>query len=487
MSLKQKTVKGIVWIGIQNWGSQMISFAVFSILARLLGPEAFGLVALSSVFFAFMQVFIDQGFGQAIIQRRNLEPGHLDTAFWTNLGMGVVLMGITCACAELIAAFFKQPALTPILRWLSLSFIFGGLESVQLTLLSRELSFKTVAIRSLIATIAGGVVGVVMAVQGFGAWSLVGQNIASGVIGIIVLWGSTHWRPGFNVSIRHFKELFAFGINVTGISILNFLNRRADDFLIGYFLGPVALGYYTVAYRILMITSQLMIGTIQRVSLPVFSQLQDQPDRLRQAFYSAIQITSLVAFPAFLGATVLAPELIVVLFGDRWAPSIPVMQVLMPIGLLYAGFYYNGAIIMAVGKPAWNLGLTGLQALSNIIFFLIAVQWGIVAVAASYVLRGYLMAPITLWVVHKVMPFNVKDYLRQYAMPLLASLVMVIVLFGTKALLSGTLDMHILLPGCIILGAAVYITIILTLAPKLAQRVIDLVRSALPQSMLKKT
>lgn len=487
MSLKQKAMKGIVWIAIQNWGNQAISFVVFSVLARLLGPEAFGLVALTSIFFAFMQVFLDQGFGQAIVQRQDLDPEHLDTAFWTSVGMSLLLMGLSCASAGLIADFFKQPVLTDIIRWLSLSFLLSGLDSIQSTILTREMAFKTLAIRSLIATIAGGVVGVTMALNGFGVWSLVGQSIANGVVGVAVLWSSTKWRPGFKVSVRHFKDLFAYGVNVVGIGILNFLNRRSDDFLIGYFLGPTVLGYYTVAYRILMITSQLMISTIQRISMPVFAQLQHDQERLQRVFFNAIQITSLVAFPVFLGISVLAPELITVLFGSRWAPSIPVMQVLNLVGLLYAGFYYNGSLIMAMGKPAWNLGLNALQAVGNITFFVIAVRWGIVAVAASYVLRGYLMAPITLWVVHKVMPFNLKSYLRQYASPLLASLVMVIVMFGAKAVLGNTLDVHILLPIYIVLSIVVYAATILTIAPKLAQRAIELVRSAAPQFKIKRT
>jgi O-antigen/teichoic acid export membrane protein len=487
MNLRQKAVKGVVWTAIGNWGSQLISFVVFFLLARLLSPEVFGLVALSSVFFAFMQVFLDQGFGQALVQRQTLEREHLDTAFWTNFGIGILLTVLAVAAAEQIAAIFKEQELVPIIRLLSLNFIFGGLNSVQSAILSRELDFKKLTVRSLISTSVGGVVGITMAIQGFGVWSLVGQSLSNGLANVITLWAATTWRPRFKFSTKHFKELFTYGINVVGINLLNFVNRRSDDFLIGYFLGTVALGYYSVAYRMLMITSQLMIGTIQKIAMPVFSRLQHDPQKLRQAFYQAIQITSLFAFPVFIGLSILSPELIAIVFGEQWKPSIPVMQVLSLIGVLYAGFYYNGPMIMALGKPSWNLWLNCLQAVGNVVFFLIAVRWGIVAVAASYVVRGYLLAPITVWVVHQVLPLKVFDYLRQYAAPFAATGFMVAIIFATKFFLGEIVTTPVLLAICIVVGTIAYGVSILLIAPQLFQRAIDLFRSALPKFKLKKT
>ena len=172
MSLKQKAIKGVIWSAIESWGSRVISFIVFLLLARLLEPKTFGLVALSSVFFAFMQVFLDQGFSQAIIQRKEVDQEHLDTAFWTNISIALLLLGISVAGAGVIANLFKEPQLTPIIRWLSLSFVFGALNSVQSAILSRQLAFKTLSLRTLVATLAGGLVGIVMAFLGFvfGAW-----------------------------------------------------------------------------------------------------------------------------------------------------------------------------------------------------------------------------------------------------------------------------------------------------------------------------
>ncbi|MDJ0733595.1 MAG: lipopolysaccharide biosynthesis protein [Nostocaceae cyanobacterium] len=485
-NLKEKAIKGVVWTVIEKWGSQVISFAVFLLLARLLEPKVFGLVALANVFLAFMQVFVDQGFSQAIIQRQELEQEHLDTAFWVNITIGVLLLGTSFAVAEPIAIMFKEPQLTPIIRWLSLNFLFASLNSVQIAILSRQFAFKTLSLRTLVATIAGGVVGLVMVILGCGVWSLVGQQLTNSLIGVLVLWWTTDWRPGFKISLKHFQELFSFGINVVGINALNFLKRRSDDFLIGYFLGPVALGYYTIAYRILLIVTQLVVETIQKMAIPVFSRLQEEKERLRQAFYSAIQLTSLIACPVFLGLSALAPELIVVVFGEQWKPSIPIMQVLNLVGLIYAGFYYNGPMMMALGKPSWNLILNCLQSFGNVFVFAIAVRWGIFAVAASYVIRVYLMAPISVWAVHKLIRINLITYLSQYTAPLIASLVMWATIFVAKYFFSGTLTLNILLPIYITIAFVVYLVTIMLIAPQLSRRAIGMFRLALPQSMWKR-
>ncbi|MEJ2558700.1 MAG: lipopolysaccharide biosynthesis protein [Anaerolineae bacterium] len=355
MSLRQEAVKGVVWSIIQKWGRAAISTATFMALARLLSPDAFGLVALASVFTAFVEIFLDQGFSAAIVQRADLEREHLDTAFWiTVLGGGLLTVG-GIAASGLVAALFAEPRLAPILMWLSLSFVLSALSSTQSAILQRELAFKSLAARSLAATTVGGVAGISMAIAGFGVWSLVGQNLANGLAGAIVLWRASDWRPGFNLSRQHYKELFSFGVSVVGNNILKVLVRRSDDFLIGYFLGPTLLGYYTIGYRLLLVIIRLVTGIINAVAFPTFSRLQRDPKRMLRAFYNVTQYTSLLAFPVFSGLAALAPELVPALFGEKWAPSIPVMQVLALIGILQSVLFFNGSVMRASGKPSWEL------------------------------------------------------------------------------------------------------------------------------------
>lgn len=475
MSLKQKTVKGIFWSFIEKWCNQIVSTSVFLILARILGPEAFGLTALAGVFLAFMMPFLNQGFAQAIVQREEIEQEHLDTAFCISCVTGLVLIVLTITFADLVANFFKEPRLAPIICWLSINFLFIALQSVPVAVLRRQLLFKALAIRSSVAVIVSGIVGLLMAFNGFGVWSLVGQQLTNGFVGVITLWSASKWRPTWKISYSHFKELFSFGSSVMGMYILRFFNRRSDDFLIGYFLGSTALGYYTVAYRLLLVMVNMLTTTTTQVALPTFAKLQNKPEKLKRAFYTATHLTSFVAFPTFIGVMVITPELVPILFGEEWLKSIPVMQVLSLVGILHSVSFFNGTIMMAMGKPHWRLKVNLLNAVVNIIGFFIAVRWGILAVAIAFVVSGYLLSPIYIWIIYKLIKIDISVYLKQYAAPLLASLIMFVALIITKLLLKD-LDTNLLVLGIYgIVSISVYILSVIAIAPDLFKQVLELV------------
>lgn len=473
-NLRQKAVKGLAWSAIENWGRQAVSLVVFFLLARLLNPETFGLIALASVFIAFVELFLDQGLSRAIVQRQEVESEHLDTAFWTTLGISLFLTSLSIACAGLAADFFKQSELTRIIHYLSITFIFSGLSSVQQAILERQLAFKSLAIRSLIAVFVSGIVGVVMAFLDFGVWSLVGQQLTNGLMQVLVLWRVSNWRPGFRFSTTHAKELFNFGINVSAFNIINFFNRRSDDLLIGYFLGPVALGYYAVAYKLLLVMTQVLISTATKVTFPIFSRLQGEPERLINAFYNATQLASIIAFPMFLGVTVLAPELVKILFGEQWNQSIPVMQILSLIGPVHLILYYNSSVIMALGKPAWRLWIQVINTVTNVISFVAVVQWGIVAVASAYVIRAYLLSPISLIAISKLAHINLMKYLQLYVVPLVSSFVMISTMLGIKFVLIDLIEIRLLTAIAVLLGTSIYIFTISIISPKLFKSVLAL-------------
>lgn len=488
MNLREKAAKGLAWSVVQKWGRAAISTVTFIILARLLPPEAFGLVALATVITAFIEILLDQGFSAAIVQRTDLEPGHLDTAFWISVLTGATLALGVIAASELAASFFNEPELAPLLRWLSLSFLFVALSSTQTAILQRELAFKSLATRSLAATIAGGVVGVTMALVGFGVWSLVGQNLVRALAGVFVLWWASDWRPGLKVSKKHYKELFSFGVSVTGNNFLTAIVRRSDDFLIGLFLGPTMLGYYTIGYRLLLVVTRLVTSITTSVVFPLFSRIQHKPERIRRAFYNVTQYTSLLAFPVFIGMAVLASDLVLTLFGEKWAPSIPVMQILALIGILQSVMFFNGSVMRASGKPSWQFGIMLLTTVASVIAFFLVVSWGIVAVAAAFVVVGYLVAPVSYLAVRKLIKIEPSTYLGQFVAPLFASLVMLIVILGLRYLLgnqdlSGYLRLGILIAA----GALTYLLVIRLTARSLTQEILELASLALPRRKQRKT
>lgn len=482
MNLRERAAKGVFWSLIQKWGRAAIAALSFVVLSRLLGPEAFGLVALASVFLDFVEIFLDQGFSAAIIQRPEVDRKHLDTAFWISIATGTLLTVVNIAASGFIATFFHEPRLAPILSVLSLGYIFNALSTTQLAVLQRKLAFKSLAARSLIAAVVGGVVGIGMAFAGFGVWSLVGQNLAKSIAAAVILWGSSDWRPGFNVSMERYKELFGFGINIVGNNILNVTIRHADDFLIGYFLGPTMLGLYTVGYQLLLIIIRLVTEITNTVAFPAFSRLQHEPERMRRAFYKVTQYTSLISFPIFIGLAVLAPEVIPTVFGAKWVPSIPVMQVLSMIGILQSVLFFNGSVLRASGKPNWEFAIMCLNAFFSILGFLVAVRWGIVAVAASFVITGYLLAPVSYIAVRKQIQIDFRTYLWQYVPPLTAALGMVTVIIGLRYLLKDQLwNAYLELVIYVLAGGLTYLVIIGLTARKLYQQILELVNSILPK------
>jgi PST family polysaccharide transporter len=482
MTLREKAARGVLWSVIQKWGTEMISFLILLILSRLLAPEAFGVVALALVFTEIMDIFLNQGFTAAIVQRDDLEPAHLDTAFWTTVLIGVLLTGVGIASSGLVAAVFDEPQLAPVLRWLSLVMLFSGLSSTQMALLQRTMSFKKLAARSMTAKTVGGIVGVGLALAGCGVWSLVAQKLAAGIAAIIVLWRASDWRPSFHVSTKHYRELFSFGIVIAAHNIMKVLVHRADDLLIGYFLGSTLLGYYSIGHRLLLVMSKLVTGIINAVAFPAFSRLRQNPERLRRAYYNVTQYTSLIAFPVFVGMIPLATEFVLTLFGEKWAPSIPVVQVLALLGILHSLLAFNGSVLRACGKPSWELGIMLLNAACGIIGALLAVRWGIVAVGASFVIAGYLLAPVSYAAARRLIDVDLRTYLRMISAPALASLVMIAVVAGLNHVLlhQGLDNAAVRLAAGIAAGGLAYALCIALVARPLSREVLELARLVTP-------
>ena len=479
MGLRQLAAKGVLWSGIQNVCSTLIGVVVFLVLACLLEPGAFGLLGMASACIAIAEIFLKQGLAQAIVQRAELHPGHLDTAFWMSVVVGVVLTALGLSGAGIVADLLNEARLAPVLRWLSLGFVIGAFGNTHLAILQRQMAFKSLAFRSLLAVGVSGVVGIGMALAGCGVWSLVGQNLTMLVVGSAVLWAASDWRPGCGVSTRHFKDLIGFGGSVMGVEAMTVVNGRATDLLIGIFLGAQSLGYYHMGSKLFMLITHMLTQTLSAVALPTFSRLQHDLTQMRNAFATATQISCLIGFPAFLGLAVIAPELIDGVLGAKWGRSLPVMQILAFAGLLQAAFYFNRPAIMAAGKPAWVLKLAFLNAVTNILLVLLVVRWGIIAVAVAFTLRGYGFAPVLLWMTRRAIHMEPAAVLRQYLAPATASLVMVLVVLGARLLLAGSMGPRPLLVLCVLLGAVVYTGIIRLAAPTLMQKVRDLVRLAL--------
>jgi PST family polysaccharide transporter len=479
-------VKGVIWSATQKWGARIISFLVMLILARLVSPESFGLVAYAIVFTSFAQIFVDQGFSDAIVQFPQLEREHLDTAFWVSILTGGILTVVSIAASGVIAKLFHEPQLEPIVKWLSPIFILSALNSVQISLLRRKLDFKSLTVRSLVATITSGIVAVTMAFLGFGVWSLVAKLIVDGAVSVIALWQVSDWRPNLRLSWKHFKELFSYGINIVGGNFVDYLSVHSDDFLIGYFLGPIALGYYTLAYNLLIVLTDLLVTVPNVVAFPIFSKIQDDSARLKSAFYEVTQLQSIMAFPIFLGIFIVAPEAVRVLYSDKWISSIPVVQILMLMGIIRSATYFYSSIFRAAGKPSWRFGIYALTAALNVIGFLIVVRMGIIAVAVSYVVVSYALMPLYILLIRKLIHVTIRSHLSQYIPAFASSLIMIAVVLVFKYFLGQNFSLLIRLVIFILAGGVAYLLGIRLIRPEVYIKMLGIAKMAFPKSLARK-
>jgi O-antigen/teichoic acid export membrane protein len=455
-----RVARGLTWTVIHTWGGQALSLVVFVILARLLTPADFGLVALAVVFVALAQLIVDQGLGDALVQRREITPSHVDTAFWVAMATGAVLTVVAFVAAWPIAAAVDEPALVPVLQVLSVTFILSALTSIPIALLTRELAFRLLAIRAIASIVVGGIVGIAMAFAGFGVWALVGQQVAAAALSVVLLWSVTDWRPRLQASAEHFRQLFGFGIRVVGSDILGFVSRNADNFLIGVFLGVVPLGIYAVGYRILDTSQRLLINVARKVTFPAFSRLQHDPGRMRRAYLRATRAGSVLILPGYIGLALVAPELVVALFGATWTESGPVAAVLFLGGPMLGIQAFSGSLLYAAGHPDVVLRFRVITTVANVIGFAVAVPFGIVAVAAAFTIRGYVLLPLLLHWTRRFAGIEVGEYLRQVRGTTLATAVMAVALLALKLVVGDRLGAAALLGVEVGVGAVVFFAVL---------------------------
>ncbi|MEO1128604.1 MAG: lipopolysaccharide biosynthesis protein [Planctomycetota bacterium] len=479
MGLRERAIQGVVWSALRVCGGNAISFFVQILLVRLLAPKSFGLVALAIVFTALLRTLQDQGLTKALIQRKDLEPQHLDSAFWVMLAAGAVMTSLCVILAGPIATALGEPRLAEILPWLALNLVIGSFGSVQAALLTRRMRFKSLALRSLSGTFAGGVVGVVMAFSGFGIWSLIGLRLVDAVVATIALWSLSSWRPSLSFSIRHFKEIFGFGANAMGIALLNWSEKHLDNLLIGIFLNAKSLGFFAIARAMVRRVNSALTISVADVALPTFSRMQTERDRMGDAFLTATQVVAVVAFPSFLGMLVVTPDFVLTLFGERWTPSIPLMQILCLGMLLPAVTHFTGPVIMACGRPSWLLSIKMVGLVVRVAAFLIGVRWGLIGIAVALVSARYVMLPVSLTLAMRLTNLRAARLRRRLAGPLIAALGMSAAVTALRLSIEDHTTPALRLALCTAAGMASYALLLGVVARPQATLVLDLVRSAL--------
>lgn len=456
MTLGQKVARGLKWQLINVLSRQVLSFVVFSLLARTLEPSAFGVMGLAAAYVAFVGLFANQGLGSALIQRRDLHQDHLHTAYWFNVGGAGVLCLATLAGADWFANFMREPALSPVVKWLSLSLLINALSTVHGTLLVKELDFRKVTLRALSANVSGAVVGIGMATGGYGVWALVGQQLAMAVANTVLLWWVSDFRPAFHFSLARLAELYRVSLSVFFTTLLWFFSSRIEHFLIGRLIGTNLLGHYTVADRIPDLVKMAIQQPLSEVSLPALSKLQTNTGRMCEAIYRGTGLLTTCGFPIFVGLALTAEHLIPLLFGNKWDDAgwiCSLMAVSSLAGLLHVFFY---PAMIARGASSKYLSFAVLMALTNLavasLLFISSLKVMLIGMIVS---RAALTLPGVL-ILRNLIGLSPLRFYGTTLVPLLGSLVMAAVVLSVTQIGTVRADSITFLIVATAAGAATY-------------------------------
>ncbi len=371
MSYAKSILSGVSWSGLQIIFDRVLGFLVKLVLARILFPEDFGIIGMAAVFIAILQTFRDVGMGASLIQKKDVTQTEFSTAFWTTLGWSVLLYSMLFFSTPLIADFYGQEILVPVIRVLGISILTGPINLVQRIRMNRNLQFKKLAFINNMSNLISSVVAVIGALYGLGVWALVIQSTGPFVVRIPFFYFMGSWKPTREFSKRAFKEIFSFGAYTTGTDVLSRVVAQADFLLVGKFLGAYELGLYSFAFLMTSTLRGQLITVINKVMFPVFSKMQDDHKKLKQYYMQVIEINTLIIYPLFTMLILFSHDIVGLLF-PRWLDSVPLINILT-IGV-FIGALSNSfrSFIRGVGKPEWELQIQLVKAL----FFVAAIFAG---------------------------------------------------------------------------------------------------------------
>ena len=415
------------------------------ILARLLAASDFGLVGMATVVTGFVALFNDLGTSSAVIHRKDLAQPLLSSVFWVNIGFGALATATLYFLSSFFAALYHETRVEPLLQTLSASFFISSLGIVHQSLLVRELAFRKLAKLEIASALCGSLVGITGALMGYGVWSLVGQTLANTLCSSILLWLSCKWRPNLAFAPREVLAISGYSLNLTGYNIFNYFVRKADFFLIGRFLGAESLGFYSLAYNIMLYPIQNISSVVGRVLFPLFSHIQEDDSRFRNAYLQVTTAIAMITFPIMFGLWSLARPLVLAVFGPKWEPVALLLMVLAPVGLLHSIATTVGSIYQAKGRTGalftWGV-VSGFLAVTS---YIIGLQWGLVGVASSYAVFSFLLIYPCFAIPFKFIELPVSAFVRVIWRPMACSILMLAVVFATVFLVpAGTSDAMLL-------------------------------------------
>lgn len=464
-SLGKEIYKGTIWSVVDNFFRQAITFTVFIILARILNPEIFGLLTIALLVVNLFKSIVFDSIATAIIRKAKPTSIDYDTGFWLCIIISIPAFLVLFVAAGYIESLMDLEGLERTLKGIGFIILLSGLCRMHEVWLTHRMDFKTLAIRSSVSVVIGGSAGIALALYGYGIEAVVAQHVITSITELILLWTITPWRPAFKASKDTMMEIYKYGRHVALTSITNFANMNSDAFFVSYYLGSAATGIYATGKRISTTLNAVLSSALMRVSLPAFSRLQDDDDELKKAYLNSTALTAMVTAPVFIGLAVLSRDVTLLILGEKWIESVPIMQVITVIGFLTSIGYYNQSIMLAKNRPEWQTRLTLLYAISNIGVFVIFTPYGLVYTALAYSGRALLLYPVSVWCAITLTNLKWQKYVKALFPSLFsAGLMASILLFFSYLIIDYNIILRLVL--LIPVGAASYFVFIYIFMPK---------------------
>lgn len=452
--LRKKTFSSFLWRFAERCGAQAVSFIVSLVLARLLAPEVYGTIALVMVFTNILQVFVDSGFGNALIQKKDADDTDFSTVFYFNIGICTVLYLIMFAAAPFIASFYKDESLTAVIRVLSLTLVISGVKNVQQAYVSRNLLFKKFFFATLGGTIGAAVLGIILAYRGFGVWALVAQNIFNATVDTAILWVTVRWRPKKLFSIQRLKGLFSYGWKLLVSTLLDTIYGNIRQLIIGYLYSSADLAFYNKGRQIPELIISNVNTSIDSVLLPVLSEEQEDEGRVKGMTRRAIKTSTYIIAPLMMGLAATAPVVIQLLITEKWLPCVPFLRIFCITFMLYPINTANLNAIKAMGRSDIFLKMEIIKKAIGVILLLTTMWFGVMAMAYSLLISSILSLLVNIWPNRKLLGYGCLEQLKD----IFPSIILAVLMGAAVSLLDlfGFTDI-VTLCLQVVSGAAIYI------------------------------
>lgn len=392
-------------------------------LARMLAPEAFGLVAMAAVVFELANAFINSGLGAALIRSKEVSGADLNTVFYTNLGLSLAAYAAIFAGAPYIAAFYSQPELTALVQVMGLVVFINAAKIVQSAVLSRKMDFKTQMKANTLATVVSGILAVTAAYQGWGVWSLVVQMLSQATVSAAILWMAGNWRPTWQFSTESFSRLFAFGRNLLAEGLLQVAFQNSYILVIGRFFSAELTGLYFFAKKISNLISQQLTGAIQQATFPALSTLQDDNATLKYKYRQIMQLMMFLIAPIMMLLAALAPQLISLAFDEKWQGAVPYLQLLCVVGMTFPLHALNMNLLNVKGRSdlVFKVGLVKKSV--NLTMLFLAIPYGVLGIVVSQVIATFLALVPNTYFSAKLIGYSLGEQVGDAVKPISAAVV----------------------------------------------------------------